>query len=308
MRSLQVVRSLRGVVAVAAVVAVVSSCEVTATPVSPPSEGAAGSSFERRVDDVAGEAGVDVGVTLIDVESGRVWGRAQERRFPMLSTFKAYAVGALLDLEAQQGGVLDERVEIRPGDLVENSPFTSGRVGAVVSMGELAQAALQVSDNTAGNLLLRRIGGPAAVGQFARSAGDFGSRLDRWEPALNSAELSDDRDTTTAGSLARGYLAMLEGQRLPAAQRELLLDWMERNSTSSNRFRQQLPPGWRTVDKTGAGENRATNDAGLLISPQGRRLLLVVLSRSRAATDDGPPLNSVIAQIAQAATVLGDRQ
>jgi beta-lactamase class A len=65
----------------------------------------------------------------------------------------------------------------------------------------LCAAAIQVSDNAAANLLLARIGGPAGLTRFFRSAGDTVSRLDRTEPALNSNIPGDPRDTSSPAAM-----------------------------------------------------------------------------------------------------------
>lgn len=71
-----------------------------------------------------------------------------------------------------------------------------------MTLDELCQAALQVSDNTAGNLLLQIIGGPPAITAFARSIGDDRTRLDRCETELNSAVPGDARDTSSPHALS----------------------------------------------------------------------------------------------------------
>src|SRR5438067_7147263 len=70
-----------------------------------------------------------------------------------------------------------------------------------MTLGALCAAAIEQSDNTAGNLLLDTIGGPVGWTNFARSIGDEMTRLDRKEPELNSAILGDGRDTTTPAAM-----------------------------------------------------------------------------------------------------------
>jgi beta-lactamase class A len=77
-----------------------------------------------------------------------------------------------------------------------------------LTLAELCQGALQRSDNTAANLLLRTIGGPPVITAFARSIGDDKTRLDRWETALNSAVPGDPRDTSTPYALGSGYRSL----------------------------------------------------------------------------------------------------
>jgi len=76
-------------------------------------------------------------------------------------------------------------------------------------------AAIEHSDNTAANLLLRTVGGPAAVTAYLRALGDPVTRLDRNEPALNEAKPGDVRDTTTPSALARYMPAKIARSRGP---------------------------------------------------------------------------------------------
>ena len=67
-------------------------------------------------------------------------------------------------------------------------------------------AMVEISDNTAANLVLTRIGGPAAFTAFCRSIGDEKTRLDRTEPSLNTTFAGDDNFTINVGI---GYRLLL---------------------------------------------------------------------------------------------------
>jgi beta-lactamase class A len=82
---------------------------------------------------------------------------------------------------------LDRRVRYRAADVVPFSPITEPHVNDGLTIGELCDAAIRYSDNTAGNLLLDDLGGSGEITTFARSLGDRVTRLDRREPELNSA-------------------------------------------------------------------------------------------------------------------------
>lgn len=239
-----------------------------------------------------------IGMHATDLNSGAVLDFRADERFAMCSTFKTYAAARVLQLSDHGQLDLDEPVPVLGDEIVANSPVTSTHVGASMTVAQLCEAALTKSDNTAGNLLLRRIGGPSAITTFARSVGDGESRLDRWETELNAALPGDPRDTTTARALAAGYRQVLAGAPGTAwtdTSRRRLLDWMKANTTSEKRFRAGLPPGWRSADKTGAGDFGSTNDAGLLIGPAGQQILLVVLTRSLDDRADAGPFNGAIA-------------
>jgi beta-lactamase class A len=228
-----------------------------------------------------------IGLFAANLDSDRTVAHRADETFAVCSTFKGYAVGRVLQQVDRGQLALDTRIFIDPGAIVANSPVTEERTGADMTIGELCQAALQHSDNTAGNLLLKMIDGPPGITAFARSIGDNRTRLDRWETALNSAIPGDPRDTSTPAALGAGYRALLAGDVLSPSQRQQLEDWMRGNETSS--VRAGLPAGWTSADKTGSGDYGSTNDIGIAYGPDGQRLLLAVMTRSRA--DDPKAVN-----------------
>lgn len=123
----------------------------------------------------------------MDLHTGAAAEHRATERFAMCSTFKTYAAARALQLAADGQLNMTEPIAVSATDIVVNSPVTSTRAGASMTVDEICDAALTQSDNTAGNLLLRIIGGPPAVTAFARTLGDQDTRLDRWEPELNAA-------------------------------------------------------------------------------------------------------------------------
>ena len=261
---------------------------VLADPEEPPPIGERIAALERRHD-------AYVGVYAVDLDGGRSISHRGQEAFAMCSTFKGYAAARVLQMVERDELTLDQRVFVDPAAIVANSPRTAPRAGGDMTLDELCQAALHVSDNTAGNLLLKTIGGPSAITTFARSIGDPSSRLDRWETALNSAVPGDPRDTSTPEALGRGYRALLAGDALAPAQRQQLETWMRANETSS--MRAGLPPDWTTADKTGSGDYGTTNDAGIAYGPAGQRVLLAMMTRSQGNDPKAQNLRPVIGEL-----------
>ncbi|MUL65521.1 class A beta-lactamase [Mycobacterium sp. CBMA 234] len=242
-----------------------------------------------------------IGVYGVDVVSSATVEHRPDERFAMCSTFKAYAAARILQL-SQDGKVdLDASVRISAGDIVVYSPVVSRAVGSSLPLRDICAAALQQSDNAAGNIMLRTIGGPSAITDFARSIGDSQTRLDRWEPDLNTALPGDLRDTTTPRALCGGYRAILVGDALRPSDRFQLQQWMLANTTSTKRFRAALPSGWTSADKTGSGDYGSSNDAGLLSGPTGERVMLTVLIRSRTLRKDSGLFDEAVAATARLA-------
>ena len=223
-----------------------------------------GSNLERRFGEIERESGGRLGVAVLDTKTGARGGHRSDERFPMCSTFKLLAAAAVLKRVESGQERLDRRIPFAPADLVVNSAITKARVGeGGLTLAELCEAAMVVSDNTAGNLLLAALGGPAGLTAYARSLGDELSRLDRIEPELNEALPGDPRDTTTPAAMAENVRRLVLGNALSPPSREQLTAWLLGNRTGGPRLRARLPKEWRVADKTGTGEHGTTNDVGL---------------------------------------------
>lgn len=228
-----------------------------------------------------------VGLMATNLRTGRSVRHRAHRRFAICSVFKGLAAAAVLRDHDRHGETLDRRVFYPQRDVLEYAPVAGKDVRDGKTIRELCEAAVCLSDNTAGNLLLREIGGPRGLTAFARSLGDDVTRLDRWETALNSARPGDRRDTTSPYAIARTYARLLVGDALDRRDRELLRNWMFANQTS--RLAPGLPGGWRLADKTGAGSYGSTNDVGVAWSPSGEPVVIAAMTRrdeEDAVTDD----------------------
>jgi len=157
-----------------------------------------------------------VGVFAVDVDGGQTIEHRSQEAFAMCSTFKAYASARVLQMVEHGELTLDQTVFVDPAGIVANSPRTAPRAGGEMTLDELCQAALQVSDNTAANMLLKTIGGPPAITAFARSIGDPSTRLDRWETELNSAIPGDPRHEHATGPWRRVSQSAHRGRAGPA--------------------------------------------------------------------------------------------
>lgn len=216
-----------------------------------------------------------LGVAMLDTGSGRALGWRQDERFPMASTFKLVLAGWMLAQADRGQEAMDRRVHYGASALVPYSPVTEKHVGAQgMTVAELCEATVTLSDNTAANLLLARHGGPAGFTAFVRSLGDGHTRLDRTEPTLNEALPDDPRDTTTPTAMLQTMRQLILGNALSVASRAQLTAWMVGNKTGDKRLRAGVP-GWKVGDKTGTGSNGSSNDIGVLWPPGGAAPVLV---------------------------------
>jgi beta-lactamase class A len=228
------------------------------------------------------ESGGRLGVAAFNTADGRQLLHRADERFPLCSTFKMMLAAAVL---ARDPSLLDKRIRYEKSDLVPHSPVTGKHVAEGMTVEALCEATLQYSDNTAANLLMKQIGGPAAVTAYARSIGDSEFRLDRWETELNSAIPGDLRDTTTPQAMAKSLQKLVMGEALPLHCRRQLKDWMIGNTTGATRIRAGVPAGWIVADKTGAGDYGTVNDIAV-IWPPGRPPMLLAVYVTLPGKDD----------------------
>lgn len=226
-----------------------------------------------------------LGVALIDTGSGRRLGWRGDERFPMCSTFKFLLAAATLARVDGGQEQLARAQAVTRADIVPNSPLTERAAGGTMTVADLCKATITVSDNAAANLLLAPVGGAQGFTRWVRSTGDTVTRLDRPEPLLNESAPGDPRDTTSPRAMAANLERLLTGDILTEASRAQLIAWLEANTTGARRIRAGAPAGWRIGDKTGTGENGATNDIAILWPPSGRPVLLALyLVESKAET------------------------
>jgi beta-lactamase class A len=223
------------------------------------------------------ERGGRLGVSVLDTGTRRRLAFRADERFAMCSTHKFLTVAAILQ-QADRGEMsLDRKVSFTRADLLSYAPITKQHVDAgFMTVDALAAATSAWSDNTADNLLLALIGGPAGWTRYARSLGDSVSRLDRIEPALNSAIAGDPRDTTSPAAMVRNLDAVLLGKALSDASRTRLETWMFDGTITGTLLRAGMPKGWRVADKSGSGENGTRNDIGMITRPGAAPLLAAV--------------------------------
>jgi beta-lactamase class A len=214
-----------------------------------------------------------LGALVLDTASGRMTGHHYGELFGMCSTFKLALAGAVLHLADK--GRLNPSAELRytEADMVPHAPVTGPNLtkGAMRII-ELAEATQKTSDNVAANLLIRHMGGPAAVTALLRSWGDDVTRLDRYETEMNNVPPGEERDTTTPRAFAQTMARLLTTDRiLSPASRALLIQWMVDTTTGGKRIRAGLPASWGSGDKTGSANspnyNNKTNDVAIFWPP-----------------------------------------
>jgi len=269
---------------------------------------------------------------VLDFHDLTTWSADPTGRYPMLSVFKAALAAAALELVDAGGLSLSERVHLTDADLSVgdsriNDAWPNPPEGRTMDLPaiDLIALAVQVSDNTAADALMRRLGGPAAVTAWLRAKGVTDLRVDRFErevqvqvagmdvfrPAWKNddafhaarntvpaptreaamrAFLADPRDTTTAPAALDFLHKLATGALLSPASTRLLLRLMTNTETGARRLKAGLPPGARIAHKTGTagtdlGLTPATNDVGVVTLPGGRHVAIAAFLAGSVATE-----------------------
>ena len=264
----------------------------TATPVPLPSPIAAPDlatpEVEAALADLETRYDARIGLSVLDTGSGATLDHRADERFGYASSLKAFAAAALLD--ATDDADLDRVVTWTQAevDAAGYSPLTSTHVADGLPLRQLAEAAVRQSDNTALNLVVEHLGGPAALDAALAAQGDDVTDVVNSEPELNRPTAGSTADTTTPAAV-RGLLArVVAGDWLGDDDRAQLLDWMSGNATGDALVRAGAPAGWAVADKSG-GAGPVRNDVAVVTRPGGDPVVIVVLTTRTdpaAAYDD----------------------
>lgn len=217
-----------------------------------------------------------LGVYAIDTGTNQTISYRPNERFAFASTYKALAAGVLLQQNSTEK--LNEVVTYTKEDLVDYSPITEKHIDTGMTLGEIAEAAVRYSDNTAGNILFHKIGGPKGYEKALRQMGDRVTMSDRFETELNEAIPGDIRDTSTAKAIATNLKAFTVGNALPDDKRKVLTDWMKGNATGDKLIRAGVPTDWVVGDKSGAGSYGTRNDIAIVWPPNRAPIIIAILS------------------------------
>ncbi|OMH39286.1 class A beta-lactamase [Motiliproteus sp. MSK22-1] len=251
--------------------------------------------FQKKIAAIESKLDGRIGVAILNLHSGDKWTYKADSRFPVSSTFKVQLCGAILAKVDAGKESLNRPITFKKSEIVSWSPITEKRVQTGMSVGELCEATITMSDNTAANLLLDMIGGPQGLTMFLRKIGDDITRLDRWETKLNEGVPGDLRDTTTPTAALGTLEKLLFGKVLSMSSRKQLTDWMINDKVADDLLRTSLPEGWKIGDKSGAGGYGSRSIIAFIMPPnKGPTLVTIYLTENEV---DFSTRNRMIAEI-----------
>lgn len=294
--------------------------------------------LEKELARLATVSGGTMGVAAIHIESGRSAYLNADEPFPMASTYKVPIAAQLLHRVDEGELELTRMIDFAPGDLSPGSGTLSHLFddpGVSLSMRNLLELMLLISDNSATDICLREAGGGARVTGRMKEIGVEGVRVDRstlelisdWigvedVPArsdltldmygdlvravsdaqrdkANDAFKTDPRDTATPRGMGALLGKIWNGEILSKESTALLIDIMTRCETGDARLKGLLPEGTVVVHKTGT-IGGTTNDVGIITLPHDRGHVIVA-AFVKDSTLPVPARERAIAEAARAA-------
>lgn len=245
------------------------------------------------------KTGGRIGVYAKKTEDKRYLGYRENERFPMMSTAKLLMVSAALAQSMHDPSFLDQRLTFTKSDIQKSgyAPITSRYLSHSMTIKDLCSAAIQYSDNAAANLIMKQLGGPHTIQQFARRIHNYAFRLDQYEPELNTVTPGQDSNTSTPKAMAKSLQQLALGHTLSLPNKQLLQQWLKGNTTGKDRIRSVLPQGWQVGNKTGTGPYGAAHDLAIIWPPTEKPIILAIYFIQ--SNKQAKPSEEIVASIAR---------
>lgn len=226
-----------------------------------------------------------VGLYAENLKSGAKIAWRADERFAMCSSFKASLAACVLSRVDRGEDGLDRIVQFSAKDILEYAPVAKANLAkGGLSVAEVCRGAVELSDNTCANLLIARLGGPAALTGFWRATGDTVTRLDHYEPEMSRSQPPDPRDTTSPAAMADSLKRFLVGDVLSNASRATLTGWMRNCQTGTDLLRAGMPQGWMVADKTGNNGRDVIGDIAMAWPEPDRPIVMAAYTQGGSGT------------------------
>lgn len=261
--------------------------------------------FEKRIAMLADGSAGRIGVAAIDLSSGREISILGDQRFPMASTSKiAIAATFLEGVEKGRWSLTSEFPLMIPTSSKKySSAVAPVRAGQYLPAIDLIELMITRSSNPATDALLKVVGGPRVVNEWALRNGIREFSLDRDIATLvrddgeyDPANYIDRRDSATPRAMVDLLAGLYQGRFLSQASRDVLLGAMSRTRTGVRRIKGMMPADAEVLHKTGS-LNNTSSDIGIVKLPDGRAFAVAIYVTGQGSRGDR---EAKIAQIARA--------
>ena len=260
-------------------VIIATSCYIACAPsFAAAQKNTQSTSIQKKLAELEVSSGGRIGVYAINTANGTHLQYHANERFPMGCTSKVIGVATILNKSMSDSSFLSQKVSYTKKDLTNWNPITEKHLASGMTVAELCAASISYSDNTAMNLLVKKMGGLEQMNVFARSIHNDSFRQDNgWPEEAFSGGQGDLNDSSTPKAMAKSLQKLAFTDALAKPQRELLISWLKATTTGDFRIRAGVPKGWIVADKTGTGSAYGTtNDIGIIWPPKCAPIIVAV--------------------------------
>ena len=248
--------------------------------------------LEAEIERASANLNSRLGVAVVDIASREAVDYQGEMMVPQQSVSKLWVAMTALDLVDRGELDLNETGTVRREDLtLFHQPIRKqvlARGSVTTTYADFMSRALVSSDNTANDMLLRRVGGPEAVRAMLEDKGLTGIRFGpgerimqsalaglTWDPSFSlgkaffearktvrhdvrerifDAYVDDPVDGATTLALARALARLARGELLSPQSTQVLLTLLRDAKSGPNRLKGGVPEDWQIAHKTGTGQ------------------------------------------------------
>ena len=236
-----------------------------------------------------------IGVYALDTNDRREISYNADKRFAYCSTHKVLSVAALLKIKTVDE--LNERKFFSAAEILSYAPITKNHIADGMTLAEICEAAIRVSDNTAANLILKELGYIKGFKESLLSIGDNVTEPARLEPELNIFDPDSIDDTSTPRQLAKDLEIFLLSDCLSDDKKILLETWLSDNALTDELIKAGVPKDWRVLDKSGNGTFGTRNDIAVVYPPNRKPIIIAIMTRRNEP--DAKFDNALTAEIAE---------
>jgi beta-lactamase class A len=241
-------------------------------------------SIQKKLAELEASSKGRIGIYAINTANNMHLQYRANERFPTGCTSKVIGVATILSKSMNDNALLSQKINYSKKDLTHWNPITEKYLSSGMTVKQLCAASITYSDNTAMNLLVKKMGGLEQMTLFARSLGNNSFRQDNgWPEEAYSGGKGDLKDSSTPQDMAKSLQKLTLTDALARPQREMLISWLKANTTGDLRIRAGLPKGWIVADKTGTGGvYGTTNDLGIIWPPKCAPIIMAIYYTSDA--------------------------
>ena len=235
-------------------------------------------SIQKQLAELEASSKGRIGVYVINTADNTYLGYRANERFPTGCTSKVIGVATILSQSMNDSALLSQKINYSKKDLTNWNPITEKHLSSGMTVEQLCAASISYSDNTAMNLLVKKMGGLKQMTIFARSIGNTSFRQDSgWPEEAYSGGKNNLNDTSTPKDMAKSLQKLAFTKILAKPQREMLISWLKANTTGKHRIKAALPKEWVVADKTGTGGTYGTtNDIGIIFPPRCHPIIMSI--------------------------------